>query len=466
MFISNWPSCGRRRSTMFMSAMILMRLTSAWPISGGSSTTSLERTVDAEPDAHAVLGRLDVHVGGAVAQRLRDDLVDDLDDRRVRVDDFVARAYLQILLNAGGTAFDDKHGRRQGQQTAEQDLRETFKRFEPTARYGAKITKPADRAPPQHQARDPQLPAAVNLAGRNATTSSPASWTRRTRTSGLRRAEESSLREALRAVPRHARADDQHAQKTSKLAGGARARAQRLRPFARELAPALRKTQPFFRETTPIIRTRSGRSRATCSPRCATSARRRRPGGRHAAAVAHASACSTASSTCSPTTRPARGARSTSGPRGRPRRRHDVRPPGRARADPPGHRARELRQLQRLEQVILGNPQLGLRPAPEPAAGAAGLPAEPAPGRLPSHDQAGPQPRPDLRDGRVHAVVLRHPRVPLAQLRRLGAAAAEGLPGDASASPRPRSSRRRPTCASPACAWGGSRRRSRTSTPG
>ena len=33
--IAIWPSCGRRRSTMFMSAMILMRLTSAGPIAAG-----------------------------------------------------------------------------------------------------------------------------------------------------------------------------------------------------------------------------------------------------------------------------------------------------------------------------------------------------------------------------------------------------------------------------------------------
>ena len=72
---------------MFMSAMILMRLTSAWPISLGSSTTSLQRAVDAEAHSHGVFAGLEVHVGGAVAQRLGDDLVDDLHDRRVRVDD-------------------------------------------------------------------------------------------------------------------------------------------------------------------------------------------------------------------------------------------------------------------------------------------------------------------------------------------------------------------------------------------
>ena len=38
--IAIWPSCGRRRSTMFMSAMILMRLTSAGPIEPGRSSTS------------------------------------------------------------------------------------------------------------------------------------------------------------------------------------------------------------------------------------------------------------------------------------------------------------------------------------------------------------------------------------------------------------------------------------------
>ena len=38
-----------------------------------------------------VVLRLDVHVGGAVAQRLGDDLVDDLHDRRVRVDGLLQR---------------------------------------------------------------------------------------------------------------------------------------------------------------------------------------------------------------------------------------------------------------------------------------------------------------------------------------------------------------------------------------
>ena len=54
------------------------------------------------------------------------------------------RDYLRILLDAGGTAFDDERARANGaryEQTAQQDLRETFKRFEPTARDGKRITR-------------------------------------------------------------------------------------------------------------------------------------------------------------------------------------------------------------------------------------------------------------------------------------------------------------------------------------
>ena len=41
MSVRSWPSCGRRRSTMFMPAMILIRLTSPTPIEAGSVRTSL-----------------------------------------------------------------------------------------------------------------------------------------------------------------------------------------------------------------------------------------------------------------------------------------------------------------------------------------------------------------------------------------------------------------------------------------
>ena len=49
-------------------------------------------------------------------------------------------------------------------------------------------------------------------------------------------------------------------------------------------------------------------------------------------------------------------------------------------------------------------------------------------GRARSHDQADPQHRPHHRDGRVHALGVRDPDLPLARVRRLGAAQPGGLP--------------------------------------
>ena len=81
------PSCGRRRSTMFMSDMTLIRLMSAGPIGPGRvviwcSAPSV-RTRTRTGRSHG----LDVHVGGAVVHRLLENDVDDLDDRCVLVDD-------------------------------------------------------------------------------------------------------------------------------------------------------------------------------------------------------------------------------------------------------------------------------------------------------------------------------------------------------------------------------------------
>ena len=66
---------------MSMSAMILMRLTSSGPVGCRQAEHLAQRTVDPVADADPSVGRLDVDVGGAVAQRLGDDLVDQLDDR-------------------------------------------------------------------------------------------------------------------------------------------------------------------------------------------------------------------------------------------------------------------------------------------------------------------------------------------------------------------------------------------------
>jgi phospholipid/cholesterol/gamma-HCH transport system substrate-binding protein len=179
----------------------------------------------------------------------------------VNSDEFLAeldsdtRAYLQILLNAGGTAFDDKAAGTAGrfQQTPAQDLRETFKRFEPAARDGRRITRLliARRQNLRHvihnfqelstalAQRDKQLASLVDSA--NANFQALAS-------------EEGSLREAVRLFPGALDQTEQTLTKTSDLAAELGPALERLRPFARELAPALRKTRPFFNETTPIIR--------------------------------------------------------------------------------------------------------------------------------------------------------------------------------------------------------------------
>jgi phospholipid/cholesterol/gamma-HCH transport system substrate-binding protein len=179
----------------------------------------------------------------------------------VNSDEFLAqldtdtRAYLQILLNAGGTTFDDKATGADARydQTAAQDLREVFKRFEPTARDGEKITRLLiDR---RHNIRrvihnfqefstalaqrDNQLAALVDSANANFETFA---------------SEEASLREALRLFPSALGQTEQTLRKTGTLAGELGPALERLRPFARQLAPALRKTRPFFDETTPIIR--------------------------------------------------------------------------------------------------------------------------------------------------------------------------------------------------------------------
>jgi phospholipid/cholesterol/gamma-HCH transport system substrate-binding protein len=165
------------------------------------------------------------------------------------------RAYLKILLNAGGAAFDDRESGTSGRygQTAEQDLRETLKRFEPTARNGERFTRllierrhNIKRVIHNFQqlstalaGRDRQLAELVDSA--NANFEAFAS-------------EQDALRGALREFPGALSQTETTLRKAGGLADELGPALQRLRPFARNLAPALRKTRPFFRETTPIIR--------------------------------------------------------------------------------------------------------------------------------------------------------------------------------------------------------------------
>jgi phospholipid/cholesterol/gamma-HCH transport system substrate-binding protein len=162
------------------------------------------------------------------------------------------RAYLQVLLNAGGTAFDDEQVAA-SEQTASQDLRETLRRFEPLARNGRRITRllAARRRnlrrvihsfqlfSTELAMKDRQLAALVDSANANFEALA---------------AEETSLRDALRLFPPALSQTETTLRKASTLAAELGPALGGLRPFARELAPALRRTRPFLRETTPIIR--------------------------------------------------------------------------------------------------------------------------------------------------------------------------------------------------------------------
>ncbi len=88
--VVSWPSCGRRRSTMFMPAMILIRLTSPSPIDAGQHQDVLEGAVDPEADPDDILGGLDVDVRGPVPHGLGEDAIDDLDNRCRVVHDLAA----------------------------------------------------------------------------------------------------------------------------------------------------------------------------------------------------------------------------------------------------------------------------------------------------------------------------------------------------------------------------------------
>jgi phospholipid/cholesterol/gamma-HCH transport system substrate-binding protein len=161
------------------------------------------------------------------------------------------RAYLQILINAGGTALrDDSSAIKQG---APADLRETFKRFEPTARDAAKFTRllakrrtNIKRAIHSFQqlstelgSKDDQLARLVDSANANFQAFAQ---------------EESALREALTLFPGALSQTTTTLRDVNSLASELGPTLQKLRPFARQLAPSLRAQRPFLRETAPIIR--------------------------------------------------------------------------------------------------------------------------------------------------------------------------------------------------------------------
>jgi phospholipid/cholesterol/gamma-HCH transport system substrate-binding protein len=155
------------------------------------------------------------------------------------------RSYLQILVTSGGQAF--------GKKGYPADLRETFKRFEPTNRDIAKITGLVAKRRQNIKrvvhnfslltnelgTRDTQLASLVGSA--NANFKALAS-------------QDSNIRSSLQLLPGTLSTARTSLVKADALAKQLGPTLQDLRPTARALGPALQQTRPFLRVTTPIIR--------------------------------------------------------------------------------------------------------------------------------------------------------------------------------------------------------------------
>jgi phospholipid/cholesterol/gamma-HCH transport system substrate-binding protein len=155
------------------------------------------------------------------------------------------RAYLTILLNAGGQAFST--------QSFPADLRQTFKRFEPTNKDLAKINgelakRRQNVAHVIHNfalltqaigQKDTQLAALVNSA--NANFRALAS-------------QDANIRSSLQLLPGTLQTADDTLTKANRFATVLGPTLQKLRPAARALGPSLAATRPFLHETTPVIK--------------------------------------------------------------------------------------------------------------------------------------------------------------------------------------------------------------------
>jgi phospholipid/cholesterol/gamma-HCH transport system substrate-binding protein len=172
-----------------------------------------------------------------------------------------ARDYLRILLNAGGGAFDDEQAKAEGAYTKGQgadqdaavDLRETFKRFEPTGRDTARLTNEVAKRrrnikrlihnfqllSTELADSDRQLSAFVSSSNENFDAIAE---------------QDQALRQALRQFPGALSTTRDTLASADELAQELGPTLQSIRPAARALGPSLVQTRPFLRESTPIIR--------------------------------------------------------------------------------------------------------------------------------------------------------------------------------------------------------------------
>jgi phospholipid/cholesterol/gamma-HCH transport system substrate-binding protein len=175
-----------------------------------------------------------------------------------------AQAYLAILLNAGGQAFSDQSrsaespsevgsGNERAGQSAEQDLRETFKRFLPTARDSQRITRLLAKRRENLRRVIHNLQELTTAVAKKDTQLASFVDSSNANFAAIAR-QDVSLREALGLLPGALGQTETTLRKVGSLAANLGPTAEALRPGARALGPALRATRPFLRDSTPIIR--------------------------------------------------------------------------------------------------------------------------------------------------------------------------------------------------------------------
>jgi phospholipid/cholesterol/gamma-HCH transport system substrate-binding protein len=160
------------------------------------------------------------------------------------------RAYLTILLTAGGQAFTDAPGH-EGESSA--DLRQTLKRFEPTNRdldriMTALAVRKRNVSHVIHNFRliSDELGRTDGTLGRFVESSNV----------NFRAfaSQDANLRAALGLLPSTLEVTNTALQKADKLGKVLGPTSQALRPAARALGPALQQLRPFLKQTTPVIK--------------------------------------------------------------------------------------------------------------------------------------------------------------------------------------------------------------------
>jgi phospholipid/cholesterol/gamma-HCH transport system substrate-binding protein len=160
------------------------------------------------------------------------------------------RDYLRILLSAGGEAFTDKPGHA-GQASA--DLRQTFKRFEPTNRdLAAIMSQIAQRKRNVSRVIHNFRLITDELARTDGTLGDFVESSNQNFQAFA--AQDAALRDALGLLPDTLNVAESTLSKADKLGLVSTSAFQNLRPFARNLGPALQDLRPFLRTTTPVIK--------------------------------------------------------------------------------------------------------------------------------------------------------------------------------------------------------------------